>query len=216
MTTTSETLDLVSTVGTWIQIHGSDLAIAVIATIVGAIISAIFDFRKHGVNLLTKFKANKADKGSVIASISNSPGAKIVVSPNSTPGIKSEEDALGKPVITEYITSPVLKGKQLFICEEIKSFFSRNGETFNYENDYARAENLKTSEQRQPSATLYIGVFNPVADLLEKVRDITTSADLKREISKLQPWSLDGHNVESLEGIITNIERIMFNFFQKR
>ncbi|MDO8591237.1 MAG: hypothetical protein Q7R65_04670 [bacterium] len=61
MTTTPETLVLASTTGSWLLAHGSDLVIAVISATVGAIASAIFDFRKHGTNLAVKFKIINKD-----------------------------------------------------------------------------------------------------------------------------------------------------------
>ncbi len=53
----TEILNLLSIAGSWLQVHGSELIIAVVAAVVGAIASAIFDFRKHGVSVGIKLKS---------------------------------------------------------------------------------------------------------------------------------------------------------------
>jgi len=148
----------------------------------------------------------------------NSPRSKIStpIQDPAEPRAATSEEALGHPAISNESPTPQLSGNAKFICQEVKAFFERNGTTFDHENDYARAENYKANRQHQPSATLYIRVYGPVVNLLEEINENETAANLKREISKLTLWSLDGHNTESLDAIISNIERTMFQFFQKR
>lgn len=205
----------------WMEMH--PVISAGLFTIFGTILSAIIDIRKQVIkiksNIITRVTQRiKANKNSGInAAITNSPGAKIEAHVSgSEPRPATEEEALGRPAIKRGITLPQLSGNAEFICHEVKVLFERNGATFERENDYASAESYKVNGQRQPSATLYIGVFNPIIDLLEKVDEKVTAANLKQEISKLKSWSLDGHSAESLDEIIINIERIMFQFFQNR
>ncbi len=109
-----------------------------------------------------------------------------------------------------------LTSDSVFLYNEMQSYCVNNSKPFDALTDYARAEHEGVNGSQRGSATLYIRVFTPMAELLEELHgsDYEVALALRREISKLDVWSLEKHNSEPLGTIISNIERILIKFFQ--
>jgi len=74
----SKVLLLLSMADSWLNIHGSELTIAIIAAVVGAIVSVLFDFRGHTIKIATRFKTINKNRSRQTQHISGSPGARTV------------------------------------------------------------------------------------------------------------------------------------------
>ncbi len=226
----------------WTSVHAwveaNPATTAILGTILGAILSALFDLRGKSIGITKKIKNSfkQGDHGTQVP-ITDSPGAAPVIAGRDVDDrsvsqalhvgvlhgdvnmgqglVGTEEDALARPAIDTTTTDPALTAEQQFFCEEVESLCERNGGAFASRPDYVRGEGLRRTAGRQ-AAVCYVRVFNPLATILENAGDEANGAAIKREIKKLEVWLTDNHNAETVDAIVSNIERVLYPLFTSR
>ncbi|MEI6143975.1 MAG: hypothetical protein WCP91_00045 [Candidatus Berkelbacteria bacterium] len=193
-------------------------------------------FIENKLSVVKKFKqrvsqkgsanqANSANGGSAVHAVNTGENtqqgagiqAVITDSQNTTFNI-SPRTADEKDALTQTGSNPdafTISQDVEFICAETKKLFEKNGRSFNYIDDYARAEDYRVKGQHQNSATLYIRIYSQIADLMSEISEDETADGIKQEITKLTSWNLDAYGSDDFDESIKKIQRQMYSFYAK-